>query len=201
MPSCATICPRKPWPSRSSPRPRAPGLDRASVDRERVVGHDQRRVDLDARAEAVAIDAHALGAVEREALRRELRIRDAAFPAGHLLREDAVAAGFAPRDQHALPELERALDGFVEPRLRALRDGEPIDDDLDGVPCGRLSRAGTSSESTISPFTRSRTKPARRVSASSSRCSPLRLTSSGASSTTRSPSELASSSAAICCAV
>src|SRR5262249_33934761 len=46
----------------------APGPDRSGVDRERIVGHHQRGIDLHARAEPVAVDAHALGTVEREAL-------------------------------------------------------------------------------------------------------------------------------------
>ena len=65
----------------------------------------------------------------------------------------------------------------------------------------RLSRDWISSESTISPFTRSRTKPERRASASSSRCSPLRFTRIGAISTSFVPSPWAASSRAICWAV
>ena len=42
------------------------------------VGDDQVGVDLQARAEAVAVDAHAERAVERERLRRQLGQADAA---------------------------------------------------------------------------------------------------------------------------
>ena len=65
----------------------------------------------------------------------------------------------------------------------------------------RLSRASRSSVKTISPSTRSRTKPARNASAMSSRCSPFRFTNSGARITSRVPTRAVSSSRAICWAV
>jgi hypothetical protein len=65
----------------------------------------------------------------------------------------------------------------------------------------RLSSATTSSAATSSPSTRSRTKPCCRASASSSRCSPFRFTSSGVKITSRVPAGSAASSRAICSAV
>jgi len=65
----------------------------------------------------------------------------------------------------------------------------------------RLSSASVDSLSTIAPSTRSRTKPASRSSASSSRCSPLRFTRIGASSVTRVPAGAARISFAIRSAV
>ena len=73
--------------------PRAPGQDRALVDRQRRVHHEVR-VDLHLGAEAGAPRTRAVRRVEREDPRLQLRHRRAAFQAGELLREDEGAGRF-----------------------------------------------------------------------------------------------------------
>jgi hypothetical protein len=112
---------------------RAPGLDRALVEGERVVGYDQTWIDLHPRAQAIALDTHALGAVEREALWRELGEGEAAVPARHLLGVDAVAVVLGPGDEHPLPDLEGRLDGLGNPRGDAPLHDDAIHHRFDGV--------------------------------------------------------------------
>src|SRR6185437_10324877 len=95
----------------------APGLDRAFADREAPVGDDQVGVDLHAGAEAVAVDAHAERAVERERLRRQLGQADAAVGAGARLAVGALARLALDGDQHrAAAHLHRRLDRVGQPR-------------------------------------------------------------------------------------
>ena len=64
-----------------------PRFDRALVDREVVVGDDQLGVDLEARAQPVALVARAVGRVEREVAGRELLERQPAVRAREVLGE------------------------------------------------------------------------------------------------------------------
>ena len=75
--------------SRSKYLKRAPahGASAPSARRQRVVGHHELGVDLEARAEPGAHRAGAVGRVEGEVPRRELAEADPAVAAGHLLGE------------------------------------------------------------------------------------------------------------------
>ena len=125
------------WRSSRCPCPGAvaPRLDRALADRQVGVGDDQVGVDLQARAEAVAVDAHAERAVERERLRRQLGEADAAVRAGARL---AVGARAAPRPRRRpAPSPPPALSAVSTESVRRARslgaDGDAVDHDLDGV--------------------------------------------------------------------
>ena len=124
-PALRRVRPRRP---RARRRPRA--IDCVGV------GDDQVRVDLQARAEAVAVDAHAERAVERERLRRQLGEADAALRAGARLAVGALARLALDSDAAARPSpaLHRGLDrvGEAGPRRRR-RCVTPVDHDLDGV--------------------------------------------------------------------
>src|SRR5262249_5586666 len=112
----------------------APRLDGAVVDRQVAVGHDELRVDLLARAQAVALDAHAQRRVERQRLRRGLGQADAAAGAGALRRVGPRA--LLARDEAAdLPaaRAHRRLDAVRQARPLRGVERQPVDDDLDGV--------------------------------------------------------------------
>jgi hypothetical protein len=106
-------------------------------DRFRFVGHQQFRVEREPLAQPVALQAHALRAVEAEHLRIGRLEADPAIGAGIVDREDRVvpdglrplaglrdAAGsgwaFPPRlgshDHRAAPQLQRQLDRFGQSR-------------------------------------------------------------------------------------
>ena len=112
----------------------APRLDGAVGDRQIAVRHDQVGVDLEARAEAVAVDAHAERAVERERLRRQLGQAHAAVRARARLAVGALARLALDGDQHRpAADLDGRLDGVREARALARVDAHAIDDDLDRV--------------------------------------------------------------------
>src|SRR5205823_1944378 len=119
-------------PALVAPGPIAPGLDRAVADRQILIGDDQIRVDLHARAEAVAVDAHAEGAVERERLGGQLGQADAKVRAGARLAVGAFARLALDRDHHGpAADLHRRLDRIRQPRPFTGIDADPVDDDLD----------------------------------------------------------------------
>jgi hypothetical protein len=112
---------------------RGPRLDRAAADRERGVGHDQIGIDLEHGAETVALGAHAERAVEREALRRERGVADAAA-LSRLAEVDAAArVGLGLDADLALAGLEAELDGLGEASAIAPGERHPVDDDLEIV--------------------------------------------------------------------
>ena len=122
-----------------APEPR-PRRDRAVVDREIVVGHEQLGVDLELRAEAVAGLARAVRRVEREVARRELLERQPAVHAREVLGEHErlgrlalVVFGNDLDLGDAFGELQRGLERVGEPPLDPRPAHQPVDDDLDGV--------------------------------------------------------------------
>ena len=123
--------------SRRRAGPRAPARPRR---REVGVGHHQLGVDLEARAQAVAGRARAVGRVEREVPRRQLVERQAAEGAGEGLREVlrllSPVVGLHGDRCDALGQLERGLDRIGHPAADVgLRD-EAVDHDLDRVLVG-----------------------------------------------------------------
>ena len=114
----------------ASPARRA---DRAFVDRQRFVRHDQRRVDLHLLAEAETRRTRAERVVERERARRKLLERDAAVRAGVVLREQEFFAVLHRDDREVLPERERVLERFGEPAFDAVLQNDAVDDRLDRV--------------------------------------------------------------------
>ena len=112
-----------------------PRHERAVVDRERRVGHEQVRVDLLLRAEAGAARARAVRRVEREDARLELGQRDAVLRAGEVL---AVRRALRPcrrgrSTTSPSASCARGLDRLRQPRAQVLLHHEPVDDDLDRV--------------------------------------------------------------------
>ena len=80
----------------------APRTDGAFAHRQVRVGHDQLRVDLEGRAQAVALHAGAVRGVEREVPGRQLLVRLAAHRAGQVLAEgQRVALDLDPRRPRA----------------------------------------------------------------------------------------------------
>ena len=119
-----------------------PGGDGPLADGERTVGDDEFGVDFEARPDAGALAARAVGAIEAEGARLDLGEADGAvLGAGGELGEDVVFALALGRDggddDDALAELERGLDAIGEAGAEvgvAFADGEPVDDGLDVVP-------------------------------------------------------------------
>ena len=94
------------------------------------------------------------------------------------------------RDQHAVAELQRALDRLGEARRRVRlqrRGGRPRSRRCASCACRAPARPRRARSRRRRAGARSRRA---RASASSSRCSPLRFTSSGASSVSRAPAPL-----------
>ena len=121
-------------PALVAPGPIPPRLDGAVADRQVAVRHDEVRVDLHARAEAVAVDAHADRAVERKRLRRQLGQADAAVGAGARLAVGALARLTLDRDQdRATADLHRRLDRVGQAGPLARVDADAVDHDLDRV--------------------------------------------------------------------
>ncbi len=110
----------------------APRLDRAVVQGLFRIRNNQLRVDLHARAEAVARDAHAERRVERQGLRRQLGQANPAFRAGALL--GVILRAIRAVHEHAelaAARAHRGLDAVRHPGAVGGVDGHPVDDDLD----------------------------------------------------------------------
>src|SRR5256712_5962873 len=141
-----------------APRPRRQG---AGPQRAVGVRHQPLGIDLEARADAAALRAGAVGVVEREHARRHLGERDAALRAGEALGEnhglggwEVVRARTAPPrpprsrggatsvtiarrhwfDLHdAVGQAERGFQRVGQARAEPVLDDEAIDDDVDRV--------------------------------------------------------------------
>ena len=114
---------------------RADERDRPVAETERRVGDEQVGVERVTRAQAVAVGAHALRAVEAEELRARRLVAEVAVRAGVVGREEDVLGSARPRpprsrsplvrfdgdDQRPLAQLQRLLDRLGQPRpdLRA----------------------------------------------------------------------------------
>ena len=112
----------------------AAGLDRAVQDRLVPVGDDKVGVCDQLRAETRADRARAVGIVEREHARRELRKTDAAVLAGVVLGEDRVAVVCHFVQNHkAARKRQRGLDRVRQTSCQIGLHDEPVNDDLDVV--------------------------------------------------------------------
>ena len=111
-------------------------MNRALVQAQTRVGHDEFRIDDEADAEPGAGGAGAVRAVERECARLDLGETDAAPRAGELLGVDALLVGVRVEREHlAFAVAEGGLDGVDDAAaLRFAVEHEPVDDDFDGVP-------------------------------------------------------------------
>ena len=110
------------------------GKQRALVDADRAVGHDEAGIDLLGGPEAVAGRAGAVRVVEAEDARLDLGQRDAAVDAGELLAEGELAGVAGELDvDEAVGEGGGGLDGVGEPPPQPLLHHEPVDDDGDVV--------------------------------------------------------------------
>ena len=146
--------------------------------------HDERRVEAALDPEPAARRAGAMRAVEGEEARRELRVRDPARRAGVPLAEEERARrlrarlhGFDERRAVAVPEGDR--ERVREARRPAARTTSRSTST--SIVCRTVRASAMSSASSRSaPSTRTRTKPPRRSSSSSLRCSPLRSRTTGA---------------------
>ncbi len=90
-------------------------------------------IEIVFRAETVARRASAVGRIEAEGARLELRDRNSAIGAGKLFGKSMF---FAPDDgdgDEAARQFERGGDGLLEARGDALLDEQPVNDDFDGV--------------------------------------------------------------------
>ena len=110
-----------------------PGRERARGERALGIGHEQRRVDLVARADAAALGARAVRIVEREHARRHLRKRDAAVRAREALGEHERRPVDHVDLHDALGELQRRLERVGEAAAERVLHHEAVDDDLDRV--------------------------------------------------------------------
>jgi len=91
-------------------------------------------------AEAVALRAGAVGAVEGEVARLELGQRDLAVGTEEGQGEEALAAGLVDDEDLALGEVEGPTDGVGEATLGVGADLEGVDEDLDRVLAVLLER-------------------------------------------------------------
>src|SRR6202030_2551184 len=105
----------------------------AVEERTSPVRDDARRIEIIFGAEAIARGTRAVGRIEAEGARLELRDGDAAVGAGQLFGEDAILAADNGDGDEAGGELEGGGDGLLKARGDALLDEQTIDDHFDGV--------------------------------------------------------------------
>ncbi len=110
-----------------------PRHDRTVFERQLVIRHDARGIEVVHGAQALALLAGAVGRVEREGARGHLRHADAAPGAGQPAREETIAAVERVDDDDVVGEAEGDLDRFGEPALDPGLEDQPIDHDVDGV--------------------------------------------------------------------
>ena len=116
-----------------------PGRDGAAIERERVVRHDQVRLEKQFRAEPVAFGAGAVGVVEREQARLDFLDRKAGDRAGEFRREDdpwvfvrsACVGEFG--DGNAVRKRQRRLERVRQPRRHVGPHHDPVHDHVDIV--------------------------------------------------------------------
>ncbi len=111
-----------------------PRLYRPFPERKVRVRDDEVRIEFEEPSQAVAGGAGALGAVEGEAVGRDVGIADVVDDAGQLLAVEKVLLLVHKVDEDdALGLPEGRLDAFCKPPLHAGLDHEPVDHDLDVV--------------------------------------------------------------------
>ena len=174
-----------------------PRHERALLDREARVGDEQVGVDLELRAEPRAARAGAVRRVEREDARLQLGQRDAVLGAREVL---AVEVRLAVDDGDLRRGPRRALVAVSTDCVRRWRRSGFITrrSTTTSIVClNFLSRTISSSSSRCSPSTLTRVNPSRRSSSSTSRNSPLRSRTIGASTVNFVPSGSASTCSTI----
>ena len=110
---------------------RRPWSDRALQQRQRRIGHDALGVEVPQRAQALADGAAAVGRVERERPRRQLRDAQAAADAGQRPGEQPVAPVEAVDEDHVSREVQGDFDRIGQAPLDAGLHDQPVDDDFD----------------------------------------------------------------------
>ena len=121
---------------RHAPAAAPPDVHGALAQAQVLVRDDEVRVELQARAEPVARRAGAVRAVEREHVRLELFVADAAVRAGVPLAVERVGPALlhlAADDERAVGELQRGLDGIGQPRFDPGLQREPVHDHVNVV--------------------------------------------------------------------
>ncbi len=141
-------------------RRRCPRRQRAFVDAEVGVGHDELGVDLETGPQPVACLTCAVRRVEREVPRRELVERQPTVGAGEVLREGLNLFVALVRDNRdrgdALGELQGLLDRVGDPPPDIGLCDQPVDHDLDRVleVLGQPDRLGELPDLTVDPGAR-----------------------------------------------
>ena len=110
-----------------------PGRDRALGQRLRFVGHEPMGIEVDHRAEPLAVRARAMGRVEREGARRHLRHADAALHARQPARKQPIGLVERVDDDDVVGEVQRDLHRFGYAALDAAADDQAIDHHVDRV--------------------------------------------------------------------
>ncbi len=110
-----------------------PGGDGSPRDRAAIVWHDSRGIEVDHRAQPLAVLAGTMGRIEREGTRRDLGHVDVAVGAGQPSGEQPVSPFERVHDHHALGQIEGDLDGLADAAIDTRLHEQPVDDDLDGV--------------------------------------------------------------------
>ena len=215
--SCATpskMCLRQ----RPMPLQRADERNRAVVEAQRRIGDEQVRVERELVAQAVAVEAHALRAVEAEQLRPRRLVADVAVRAGVVRGEQDVsrvgstsAAAFVVVRLGRLRlgsrpttirfprrERERLLDRLRQPRAAASASAFSRSMTTSMSCLMRRSSFRSSVSRTTWPSTRARTKPRFSMSAKRSLYSPFCPRTTGASTRNRVPSGSARMRPMIC---
>src|SRR5579884_4309731 len=101
--------------------------------RARPVGDDFRGVEIVFRPEAVAGRTGAVGRIEAEGARLELRHADAAIGTSEFFGKDVLAARHDGDGDEPAGELERRGDGLLQAGSGASLDEQAVHDDFDGV--------------------------------------------------------------------
>ena len=113
--------------------PLRPGSDRSILQRQRLVWHKARGIEVVHGAKPLAVRTRAVRRVEGEGPGRHLRHADAAVGACEPPGKQAIAAVERVDDDDVVGEVQRDLDRFGQPAFDAGFQDQPIDDDLDRV--------------------------------------------------------------------
>ena len=117
-----------------------PHVQRALLEREVLVGDDPARVEDPPRAEAVTRRAGAVGAVEGEQARRDLRVGEAVVEVGALLAEQQLRALERQDLDEAAGQAQRDLEGVGDAAADPVLEHEAVDVDLDRVALAGVER-------------------------------------------------------------
>ena len=99
-------------------------------------------IEIVFRAEAVAFGASAVGRIEAEGARLELRNGNAAIGAGEFFGIDVLFAADDDDGDEPAGELQRRFDGLLEALRDAIFQQQAVHDDFDGVILAAVERNG-----------------------------------------------------------